>query len=370
MRIVIKVGTNLVTKPDHSLDADFLQQLVDQMASLAKEGDELLLVTSGAVASGRSEVSFDHEKGNIPVRQALASVGQGILIRTYHDLFANYGIPVAQALLTNEDFSRRESFLNTQGVFELLFKKKIIPIVNENDMIAIAELTFGDNDMLSAKTSTLVSADLLILLTTTDFLYTPSAKSVRFVLEPDKKLFEYVQEKPSPGSLGGMKSKLEAAFYAAASGIATIICSGRQSEILREVVTKFRKYQKDERLVSEFPGTFFVPKKAKQENFKKWLRMKVVARAKLGIDIGAVRALREEGKSLLPSGVKQVSGTFKRGDVVTVFSETGEVVGYGQVNYGSDEMREIMGRRSSEIEQILGISYGEEVIHRNLLLLD
>lgn len=376
MRVVMKVGTNLVTKPDHSLDTDFLRQLVDQIASLFKEGEELLLVTSGAVAAGRGEVEFDRERANIPVRQALAAIGQSKLMGVYHDLFAEYGISVAQALLTNEDFARRESFLNTQGVFELLLRQKIIPIVNENDVTAISELTMGDNDMLSAKTSTLVSADFLILLTTVDGLYTddprknPNAKHIRFVLEADKKLFEYAREKPSPGSLGGMKGKLEAAFYAMSSGIGTLICDGRKSEILREAVNGFRKYRIDERAVLEFPGTFFSPKKGRQENLKKWLRMKVLKGAKLGIDVGAMRALRQQGKSLLPSGIRQVSGTFKRGDVVTVVTESGEIIGYGQVNYGSEEAREIMGKKSSEIEGILGYSLGDEVIHRNLLLLD
>lgn len=369
------MGTNVVTKPDHALDTVFLKNLVTQLASLHKEGHEIILVTSGAVASGRTEFKTEHEKGNIPFRQALAAVGQGRLIRTYHDFFETYRIPLAQALLTNDDFAKREHFLNIQGVFELLLKNRVIPVVNENDVTTMAELQFGDNDMLSAKTASLVSADLLILLTTVDYLYTndprknPRASKIEFVSKIDETLLSYASSKPDPDSMGGMLSKLQAVKYASEAGIATFIGDARRSNIVRDLVVRYQKFVTDERSVDEFPGTFFLSVKTKQQNYEKWLRAKAMKGMSISVDDGALRALKEQGKSLLASGIREVEGDFKRGDVVAITDLKGKTFAYGQVNYAASECEKIKGKKSSEIGKTLGYMFEDEVIHRNHMVL-
>lgn len=375
MRIVVKVGTNIVTKPDHSLDAVFLNNLVTQLASLHREGHELVLVTSGAVAAGRNELALDREKSSIPFRQALAAIGQGILVRTYHDFFRKLQISVAQALLTNDDFARRENFLNIQGVFELLLKNRIIPIVNENDVTAIAELKFGDNDMLSAKTASLISADLLMLLTTVDYLYSddprknPKAEKISFVQGMDDAIFSYASSKPEPGSLGGMESKLYAVKYAVEAGTPVFLGNGRRSNILRDFVLRFTKFKADERSIDEFPGTFFASGGERQQNYQKWLRMRAKNAARISVDDGAASALKEKGKSLLPSGIRAVEGDFARGDVVQISDLKGFVFAYGQVNYSASELLLIKGKKSTDIEKTLGYAFEEEVIHRDHMIL-
>lgn len=362
MRLVVKLGTSLLTTETYQLNTDFLRDIISQIAALKKAGNEIVLVSSGAVAAGRSELQFDREKKNIPFRQALAAVGQGLLMKTYHDLFAKHGITVAQALLTNYDFVNRENFLNTKRVFEVMLKNGVIPIVNENDVTTIAELKFGDNDMLSAKTAAMVSADYLIILTDVDGLFAedpknnPNAKLIPVVEKIDDSIKKLAGGARSSSSLGGMKTKLEAAEYVTSVGIPMFIANGRRKETLPKITLNPRL------------GTFFPSKTNRTESQKKWLRPKIQKNAWIEIDSGAVRALTEQGKSLLPSGISKIHGKFLRGDVVMIKGPDSEVA-YGQVNYSAEDLDKIKKCRSDEIERILGFSFEEEAIHRDRMVI-
>lgn len=361
MRLVIKIGTSLLTNEQHRLNTDFLRDIISQIAALKKAGHEIVLVSSGAVAAGRSELQFDREKKNIPFRQALAAVGQGLLMKTYHDLFAKHNITVAQALLTNYDFVNRENFLNTKRVFEVMLKNSVIPIVNENDVTTIAELKFGDNDMLSAKTAAMVSADYLIILTDVDGLFAedpknnPNAKLIPVVEKIDDSIKKLAGGARSRSSLGGMKTKLEAAEYVTSVGIPMFIANGKQKNVLDEILARRS-------------ATFFPSKTNRTEGQKKWLRPKIQKNAWIEIDSGAARALLAGGKSLLPSGISKIHGKFLRGDVVMIKDLSGEVA-YGQLNYSSEDLDKIKKHRSDEIERILGFSFEEEAIHRDRMVI-
>lgn len=374
MRLVIKIGTSLLTTEKHQLDVDFLRGIVEQIAALKKSGHEIVLVSSGAVAAGRSELKFDREKKNIPFRQALAAVGQGLLMKTYHDLFAKRGVTVAQALLTNYDFVNRENFLNTKRVFEVMLKQVVIPIVNENDVTTIAELKFGDNDMLSAKTAAMVSADYLIILTDVDGLFAedpknnPRAKLIPVVEKIDDSIKKLAGGARSKSSLGGMKTKLEAAEYVTSVGIPMLIANGRRDGILAVIPAQARIYESPIKSGMTVSATFFPSKINRIESQKKWLRPKIQKQAWIEIDSGAARALTEQGKSLLPSGISKIHGKFLRGDVVMVKGPDGEV-GYGQINYSAEDLDKIKKCRSDEIEKILGFSFEEEAIHRDRMVI-
>ncbi len=369
MRFVIKIGTSLLTTSEHQLDGDFLRRIVAEISALHKQNHEVVIVSSGAVAAGRGEMSFDRAKKNIPYRQALAAVGQGLLMKTYHDFFAQHGVVVAQALLTNYDFVNRENFLNTKNVFEVLLKQKSIPIVNENDVTTIAELKFGDNDMLSAKTAAMVSADYLVILTDVDGLFledpknNPDAKLIPVVKKVDESVKQLAGGARSSKSLGGMVTKLEAAQYVTSAGISMFIAHGRREHILDAIVGFCAKSYE-----SALHATFFPSSVNRLASQKKWLKPKIQKNAWIEIDAGARKALTEMGKSLLPKGVTKVHGDFHRGDVVMVRCEGSEVA-YGQVNYDAADVDKIKKHHSDEIEQMLGFSFEEELIHRDRMVI-
>lgn len=375
MRFVIKIGTSLLTTPENQLDEVFLRHVITEISALHKRNHEVVIVSSGAVAAGRGEMHFDRAKKNIPYRQALAAIGQGLLMKNYHDLFAKHGVVVAQALLTNYDFVNRENFLNTKNVFEVLLKKKAIPVVNENDVTTIAELKFGDNDMLSAKTAAMVSADYLIILTDVDGLFledpknNPNAQLIPVVKKIDESVKKLAGGARSAKSMGGMVTKLEAAQYVTSVGISMFIASGRCAGVLDELVCHFERLQ-DIPLKPEMPfrGTFFPSSVNRLASQKKWLKPKIQKNAWIEIDGGAKKALIEMGKSLLPKGVLRVHGDFHRGDVVMVKCE-GDEVAYGQVNYAAADIDKIKKHHSDEIEQILGFSFEEELIHRDRMVI-
>lgn len=369
MRLVIKIGTSLLTTTKHRLDEDFLGGLIPQIVKIKKSGHEIILVTSGAVAAGRSELKIEREKKNIPFRQALAAVGQGVLMKTYRDFFVSQKIPVAQALLTNYDFANRENFLNTKRVFDVLLGNGAVPIVNENDVTTIAELKFGDNDILSAKTAAMVEADFLIILTDVDGLYredpktNPAAERIARVQIIDDSIRSLAKGPRSNSSLGGMVTKLEAAEYVTSAGISMLICGGRSPKILERAV-EFLKNTDN----TNPPGTFFSSSVSRIESNKKWLKPKISARAWIEIDSGAAKALQSDGKSLLASGIFKIQGDFERGDVVMVKSG-GANIAYGQVNYDSSALDKIKKHRSDEIEEILGFSFEDCAIHRDRMVI-
>lgn len=371
MRFVIKVGTSLLTDKNHRLDVVFINNLVKQIVEMQCAGHQVILVSSGAVASGRQELLLPHEKKNIPFRQALAAVGQGILLETYRKFFKKYKISVAQALLTSLDFTRRENFLNTKHVFELLLEKAVVPVVNENDVTTIEALTFGGNDMLSAYVAAMVSADYLVILTDVDGLL-KQGHIVPVVEKIDDSIKALAGGAKSRHSIGGMAAKLEAAKYATSSCVSMFIVNGRKKNILKEVMksclTRGTVNNNYSFLPAENPGTFFPSKISCIDSQKKWMQPQIKKNAWIEIDAGAVKALKKLGKSLLPSGIAKIHGEFNRGDIVIIKALHGEIA-YGQINYGSADLDKIKHCRSDEIEDILGFSFEPEAMHRDRMVI-
>ena len=376
MRFVIKVGTYLVMKEDHTLNEAFLKDLTAQIASLVAEGHEAVLVSSGAVAAGRGELHFDGAPKNIPYRQALAAVGQSVLMENYRAFFGEYKLHVAQALLTNYDFTNKENFFNTRNVFEQLLQRGIVPIVNENDVTTIAELKFGDNDTLAAKTAAMISADLVVLLTNVKGLYTahpekdPNARFIDLVEAFDDSIFSVAEKATKPGTMGGMYSKVRAAEYAVSSGITACIGNGHTSGIVRRIADFFLAYRTHGRPAGDFPATFFPAHKETAPSFKSWMKPQIVKDARIIVDDGCRDALVTKGKSLLSTGIREVQGSFARGDIVELVDCAGKRIGYGQTHYGAQEIEKIKGKKSAEIEETLGYTYEDEVMHRDRMVVE
>jgi len=291
-RIVVKVGTNLVNREDNSLNTEFLEDIVGQIAKLHKKGHEIIFVSSGAVASGRQVLTFKKESRNIPYRQILAAVGQGILINIYNELFGTKNIKVAQALLTNQDFTNRRSFITTRNVLDTLLKMGVVPIVNENDVTTYDELKFGDNDMMSAKTATMTEAQLLVLLTDVPCVYDKDpkkhedARCIRVIEKIDKNIKGMAHTTSSKRSLGGMATKIQAAEFAAQEGIPVIIAGGKIKDVLLKIVEEDIN-----------AGTLVKPSASRNENRKIWLKSQVRKGWQIIVDDGAKRALKEKGMS-------------------------------------------------------------------------
>lgn len=371
MKFIVKVGTSLLTDKYHQLDSVFIRGLVKQIAEIQGLGHQVILVSSGAVASGRQELSIKHEKKNIPFRQALAAVGQGVLLETYRKFFKKHRLSVAQALLTSLDFTWRENFLNTKHVFELLLEKAVVPIVNENDVTTIEALTFGGNDMLSAYVAAMVSADYLVILTDVDGLL-KQGKVMPVVEKIDESVKTLAGGARSKHSIGGMAAKLEAAKYATSSCVSMFIVNGREKNILKKVLkscgTRGTAASNYSFLPLKNPGTFFPSKISCIDSQKKWMQPQIKKNAWIEIDSGAVKAVKNSGKSLLPSGVIKIYGEFHRGDVVEIKSQHKEIA-YGQINYSSVDLDKIKRRRCDEIEGLLGFSFEPEVMHRDRMVI-
>lgn len=365
-RLVAKFGTNLLTGGTSRLDLDIMTSLVEQVAKLHKQGHEVIIVSSGAVAAGRQKLGLTKERKDIPFKQVLASVGQNQLMHTYEQFFSQHNITVAQALLTKSDLSDRAGYLNARNTLLALIELGVICIVNENDVVAtdeLGELKFGDNDNLSAMVANLVDADLLALLTDIDGLYTADpqrdsdAKLIPKVERIDAKIERLASKTTSPHGVGGMTTKIEAAKLATSSGVTVVIANGRKPDILRQVA------------LGENIGTLFPPRTSKLESKKRWMLSGLASKGRLIIDGGAALALREQNRSLLPAGVVDVEGEFQRGDVVGIFDSEGNHIGYGISNYESRDASTIKGGHSKAIAGRLGYEYGTELIHRNNMVL-
>ncbi len=364
-RIVVKLGTNLLTAGSDHLNLETMASLVGQIARLHKEGIRIVVVTSGAIAAGRHRLGITKEQKEIVSRQVLAAVGQSRLMDAYDKLFGWHEIKIAQTLLTRADLSDRLRYLNARNTLTALLELGVIPIVNENDVVAveeIEEIVFGDNDDLSAMVANLVDADLLVLLTDTAGLYTadprlnPKAKLIERVDKIDASIKALAGASSSGQGTGGMATKIEAAKLATASGVAVVIADGREPHI----IVKLAK--------GESGGTFFKPVATRLESRKRWL-LSQLSKGKLYVDTGAATALRKQNKSLLPAGVTKVRGVFERGDVVNICdSATGEKMAYGITNYGSEDIATIKGARSDRISELLGHEYGAEIVHRDNLV--
>lgn len=363
-RLVIKVGSAVLTGP-RGLNRVMVHRLSDQVAELRERQHDckVVIVSSGAVASGFSKVGLSERPRTIPQKQATAAVGQGVLMEAWEGAFEKYDLLVAQVLLTSEDLAHRHRYLNARNTLETLLDWGILPIINENDTVVVEEIKFGDNDQLSAMIAGLIGADLVINLTDTEGLYDcdpriyPSASLIPVVHRVDSKLLACAT--PSPGAVGtgGMLSKLSAARKCLASGIPMIIAPGRERDVL------LRLFQ------GENLGTLFLPRERVYQGRKLWLANLPKPAGDLILDKGAVAALQKHGKSLLPIGVREVRGAFGIGAPVRCLDESGNVIGVGLSNYKSTEIDQIVGRHSEEIEQIIGYKHSDEVIHRNNFVL-
>lgn len=361
-RVVIKIGSRVITGDGTGPDMEFLDSLARDLAGFARDGREVLIVTSGAVAAGVKEMGLSERPKTIPQKQAAAAVGQSSLIQCYKDAFSHQGFKVAQILLTRDDLSNRQRFLNARATLDTLLQSAVVPVINENDTVVVDEIKFGDNDNLSALVTNLVEADLLVIMTDIDGFYDSDPRS-----NPDAKLVPVVKavtreiEKAGGGSgstvgTGGMATKLAAAKKAAQYGVPTIIINGRKQGTLVGA------------LAGEEVGTFFLPAKEILNRRKYWIAYTLRPKGKITIDTGAAQVLAGQGSSLLPSGVSAVEGDFDRGSCVRVCGPDGTEIARGLTDYSSREIEKILGCKSCRIESILGYRYGDEIIHRDNLV--
>jgi len=358
-RIVVKIGSSLLSA-DAGLDVARVRARVAEVAALGAGGREFILVTSGAVAAGRARLGLRERPKTIPQKQAAAAVGQIDLMAAYKECFEARGRHVAQILLTREDLSNRRRYLNAKHALAALLESKVVPIVNENDTVAVDEIKLGDNDTLSAAVAALVEADLLVILSDVDGLHTadprryPDAQPVPVVEASETQAERYAAASAGRLGTGGMATKVEAARKAAAAGIATIIADGRGADALGRVL--------DASVVS---GTVVVPSADRLASRKHWIAFTLRPQGVLHLDAGAAAALRERGRSLLPSGVTIVEGAFGAGDCVRCVAPGGAEIARGLVNYSAGELRRIQGAHTRDIDTILGYKVSDEVIHRD-----
>jgi glutamate 5-kinase len=364
-RIVAKFGTSLLTAGSNKLNQDKMLDLVNQLAKLHKQGVELVVVTSGAIAAGREKLGLTKKIKGIPYKQVLASVGQGRLMNLYERLFDQHGITVAQALLTKADLLDRHGYLNTRNTLLALLEMGVICIVNENDVVAVDEIEearFGDNDNLSAMVANLIDADLLLIMTDIDGLYTadpnknPDAKLIPLVKKIDARIEKLVSSATSGLGTGGMITKIEAAKMATACGVTVAIANGRKPDILTKLAA------------GESIGTRFLPVTTQLDSRERWMLSGLRTRGVVMVDAGAALALRRYKRSLLAAGIQQVEGNFHRGDIVDIHDPQGVRLGCGITNYDAEELAVIKGIHSDEIASRLGHDYGSEVVHRNNLV--
>jgi len=365
-RIVAKFGTSLLTGGSDRLDQNVMSSLVAQVAQLHQQGLEVIIVSSGAIASGRHQLGLDKRVKGVPFKQVLASVGQHRLMGLYEQLFSQYNITVAQALLAKVDLLDRAGYLNARNTLLALLELGVICIVNENDVVAVDELheaRFGDNDNLSAMVANLIDADLLMILTDTGGLYTadphldPNARLIPQVERIDSEIERLAAGTSGRLGTGGMITKIEAARLATSSGVTVVIADGRE----RDIILRLAK--------GEALGTRFLPTTSKLESRKRWVLSGLAIKGKLVVDSGAAMALKKQKRSLLAAGIKGVDGEFQRGDIVNIYDPEGSRVGCGITNYSSAEIAVIKGAHSEKITTLLGYDYGSEIVHRNNLVI-
>ena len=365
-RVVVKLGTTLLTAGTPKLNEERMSTLVAQMADLHKQGVELVVVSSGAVAAGREKLGLPSKVKGLPLRQVLASVGQSRLMNTWERLFEPYNIALAQALLTRGDLCERVGYLNARNTFLALLELGVVPIVNENDVVAVDELhegRFGNNDNLAAMVANLIDADLLLILSDISGLFTddpnlnPDARLIPMVERITNEIEAMVGDTAGNQGTGGMITKIQAARTATASGTAVVIASGRSPGVMVKVVK------------GEDVGTRFLPAATPRESRERWMLSGLGIKGKIAVDEGAASALKLGRRSLLAAGIFGIEGEFERGDLVSIAGPDGANLGTGISNYGSKDLSLIKGARSDAIGSILGRDYGHEVIHRNNLVL-
>jgi glutamate 5-kinase len=364
-RIVAKFGTGLLTGGSGRLNERAMSGLAGQLAQLHTRGLEVVIVSSGAIASGRQQLGIADQAKGVPFKQVLASVGQHRLVSLYERLLGRYDITVAQALLARADLLDRAGYLNARNTLLALLELKVVPVVNENDVVAVDELhdaVFGDNDNLSAMVANLIDADLLMILTDTAGLYTadprrhPEAQLIPQVEKIDLKIERLAANTTSRLGTGGMITKVAAAKLATSFGVTVVIADGREPDVILRLAR------------GEAIGTRFLPTSSKRESRKRWMLSGLSTKGRLVVDSGAAKALRKQNRSLLAAGIKDLSGEFQRGAIVNIYDQEGLRLGCGITNYSSADLKVIKGAHSGKIVTLLGYDYGSEVVHRNNLV--
>jgi glutamate 5-kinase len=360
--IVIKIGTSSLTRPDGNLALAAIATLIETIVDLKHQGYAVILVSSGAVGVGCQRLNLGVKPKLIALKQAAAAVGQGRIIRVYDDLFSQYGLPVAQILLTRGDLEKRQSYRNISNTLQELLKLNVVPIINENDTVAVEELKFGDNDTLSARVASLIEAKWLFLLTDVDHLYSADPRH-----NPNAQVISVVDSiatlevnTHSPGSswgTGGMTTKIAAAKIAVSAGVTTVITNGQNPQNIAKI------------LAGESIGTRFLAQVKIENSRKRWLAHGSVPIGKIILDAGAIQAITQQGKSLLPAGITNIIGDFDESDTVQLCNVEMQEIAIGIVNYSSTELHKIQGQQSVDIEEILGYIGEETVIHRDNLVL-
>lgn len=364
-RVVVKIGSSLLSTTV-GIDRAQMSRLVGEMYELRKRGLQLVIVSSGAVAAGLSRLGLSERPKTIPQKQAAAAVGQISLMALYEQYFGAHGQYVAQVLLTHEDLANRKRYLNARHAFEELLQAGIVPVVNENDTVAVEEmkLNFGDNDNLSSLVATLVDADLLIILSDVAGLYTadpqidPEARMIPLVPSITARVRQYVGGTRGPVGTGGMATKLTAAYKATEAGVPCFIADGLHAGVLERIFDP-----------EQSVGSLFLPKGDRLAKRKHWIAHTLRPVGSISVDPGAYDALLRKGRSLLPKGVAAVGGSFGVGDCVSCLSPSGQEFARGLVNYGSAELMKIKGLHSSAIASVLGYKVSDEIIHRDDMIL-
>jgi glutamate 5-kinase len=361
-RIVLKIGSRVLTAKGRNLSQAVFDRMGREVSAAKKNGSEIILVSSGAIAAGMGRLGMTEKPKTMPQKQAAAAIGQSALMWNYERAFSFFGEKVAQVLLTRDDLSNRNRYLNARNTLLTLLEFRVIPIINENDTVVVQEIKFGDNDNLSALVTNLVHADLLILLSDIEGLYDRDPrlnKNARLIPRVDHITPEMEKKASgtlSPISIGGMVTKLQAARKAALFGVPTILANGMKEGILQRI------------LQGADEGTLFTSEVNKLTSRKHWIAFTLEPAGKILVDEGAKKAILQRGKSLLPSGVIGTEGKFSVGDPVVLTDLRGNEFAKGLVNYGSTEISKIQGRKTTEIESRLGYKYNDEVIHRDDLV--
>ncbi len=356
--IVVKVGTSTLTQGTKKLSRRYMLELARQLAEMHEKGMHVVLITSGAIAAGREHLKHPVVDRTLPSKQMFSAIGQVQLMQLWTDLFSVWDVPVGQLLLTRDDFSHRTRYLNVRDTLTCLLAHRVIPIINENDTIAIKETKVGDNDNLAALVANLIAADLLVLLTDQQGLYTadprlnPDAELISVVKQIDDQVFALAGGSSTNLGTGGMTTKIQAAATASQCGIQTVIASSSHPNVLHEVVS------------GKSVGTCFQTSISHRESRKRWL-LSEKGQGQILVDGGAAEKIMSNGASLLPSGVKEISQTFERGAIVRIMDLSGSPLAVGITNYSSHDIKRLIGIHSTGIENVLGYSYGPEIVHRN-----
>jgi glutamate 5-kinase len=362
-RVVIKIGSGVISG-ESGLDPAQIEGLCRDIVDLRRRGYEIVLVSSGAVAAGKGDLGITGRPQTIPLKQAAAAIGQSRLMRIYKDAFRPYGVTVAQVLLTRDDLANRRRYLNARNTLMTLLEHGILPIINENDTVVVDEIRFGDNDNLSAMVTNLVEAQLLAILSDVDGLYdsdprqNPQAQLITEVERINEEIEAMAGDEGSTLGTGGMATKIKAAKRATLFGAGTAIINGRTPHNLSYLFDGHEL------------GTYFLPARDPITSRKHWIAFTKKPRGKLLLDDGARTAIVDGGKSLLPSGIKALDGEFDRGDAVRLCSLDGREFAKGVTNYSALELQRILGCKTKEIETILGYKYGDEVVHRDNLVIE